>query len=158
MTLIYVDVSRTLNMKYALYVFSFAVLCIGTGCSEKLEVPDWLLGTWKSDRAKTLAYIESNIALPENIKQWFRDSAELGQLINVFEKQGYASYPENDVPDKIETSPYTDIKINDGSVTFSTNVEMLDTSITSTIFPEGDCYYLETGGGSLREYFCRYGE
>lgn len=111
-----------------------------------------IAGTWKSNEEKTFANMrKANL----NEKQWeILGNGFFGRLILHVDCKGYTS----DYDGEISKVVFDSIQIGGNQVTTEYYDEYLESTISSTVIIDGDCYSVELEGLDFAEVFCKIEE
>ena len=119
------------------------------------SVPKWLAGTWKSNEEKTLEDMRKHPEITEKAKKLFTNHF-FGRLVIIYKNEEAAWYLIGDNPEKLEFIRYQAFPSGNNSVTFKFFDKTFGEKAGSTIYRDGDCYYMFTSKWKFKEYFCRY--
>jgi len=121
-------------------------LCLGD------EMPDWLIGVWQSNEKMTLDDMNNNHEVSQKAHQVF-DHDFFGKLIQVVRKNESASYFVDEKPKNIKFEKYKKVIVKENSVTFIQYSEVINDDMESTIYKEGECFYMLVSKWQFKECF-----
>ena len=126
----------------------FSLFLTSSGCSLFPKKSNPLLGTWVSDKERTLQEIEKK---PEI-------SAHTQALLNndFFGKMKITYYPdtyESEFEGEVIRGRYKILEMNDTFIEIEENLEGLDKSFRSKLFLDGDYLVVYSSRHDLKEYF-----
>ncbi len=109
-----------------------------------------LVGTWKSDKEKTMPALNKDVSIPVGVK---------ARMADLFGKVTITYNPDcnqaiADVNGKQNTLDFKVVKNTPDSIT----IEDSRSNNQHTMHFEGDCYLMEVTGVGVDEYYCRVGE
>jgi len=79
-----------------------------------------------------------------------------GRLVIIYKNGEAAWYLMGEKPTELEFINFQTVLSNDNSVSFKFFDKTLGENTGSTIYRDGDCYYMFTSKWKFKEYFCRY--
>jgi hypothetical protein len=122
------------------------------GCDDHKPSHGYLLGTWKSNEQKTLKSMNSIAEVSEESRKLF-ENGFFGQLVVEYKENESRSLIEEDGFDTGFQS-YHVVEVNDSYIKIIESNDILG-DIETTMYPDGDCFYVIVSKYEFREYFCR---
>jgi len=117
------------------------------------ELPDWLIGTWKSNEKMTLSSMNSTAGITEDAKEIFNNGF-FGKLITIYSGRNSLTYYFDEAASAKEYFDLLDIDADDTTVTFRYFNEAFKDDLTTTIHRDESCFYILVSKWRFREYFC----
>ena len=138
-----------------LRLVALAVILMLNGCGGKVVPHSTLLGKWKSNEKLTLESMNGVEGVTKKAREVFENNF-FGHLVVEYKEKEYRSINDKD---NIESSfvPYEVLEVTDRYIRIREWSDLLKENEESTLYFEGDCYYVITSKFNFREYFCRYG-
>lgn len=113
-----------------------------------------LIGTWKSEKEKTIEDMQKHPEIPEKSRQ-FLEGDFFGRLINIIKSDKSAAYFIDDSEKKLIYYPYKIIRTGSDFIVIRQFNPLLMRTEEQKWFFEGDCIYTYITKWNFREYFCR---
>ena len=128
----------------------FYVMLSGCGGSETKH--HYLFGVWKSNEEMTLDSMNQVDGVTEKARELLEDDFFGNLVVEYREKETRAINEKDD----FDTGflPYEVLEVSEDRIRIKESSEILGETET-TIYPEGDCYYVIVSKFEFREYFCR---
>ena len=140
-------------MKYRVVILVFMSLIASKGLSS--EIPDWLIGTWKSNEELTLKSMNSTAGVTEEAKLIF-SKGFFGSLIQIYTTQKGVSYLLEEKSGTAENMKFSEINLGENSVTLTYYSKIFEEEINTTLYRDESCFYILVSKWRFREYFCPY--
>ena len=114
-----------------------------------------LLGKWKSNEKLTLASMNSVEGVTPKARESFENEL-FGHLMVEFREKKYRTINDKD---NYESGfvPYEVLEVTDRYIRLREWSDLLKEYEGSTLYLDGECYYVMTSKFNFREYFCRFG-
>lgn len=138
--------------KQCLLIIAIALL----GCENRLVPHYAFLGKWKSNEKLTLASMNRAKDVTPEARALFENDFFGHLVIEHKEHESRATNEKDDYDSGFE--PYEVVEVTDKYIRIKEWSELLQQFDETTLYLEGDCYYVITSKYEFREYFCKYGE
>ncbi len=111
-----------------------------------------LVGSWKSDKSKTLASMHARKDIPEETKAYLEKNF-FGRLTITYADKTYSAVLDGEEDVRPDSYPYRIVEETDDYYIIEN--ELLGTKFNKKLFKDRACYYELTSEWNFREYFCR---
>lgn len=113
-----------------------------------------LIGKWKSNEKLTLESMNSVEGITPKARELFENDL-FGHLVIEYKENEYRAINEKDNYDS-GFIPYEVLEVTDRYIRIKEWCDILKEYEESTLYLDGDCYYIITSKFNFKEYFCRY--
>ncbi len=137
-------------MKITLFSLSVCTALFLAGCDAKPA--NSLVGSWKSDKSKTLESMHSMKDIPDETKAYLEKNF-FGRLTITYTENTYSAVLDGEEDVRPDSYPYRIVEETDDY--YIVENELLGTKFNKKLFKDRACYYELTSEWNFREYFCR---
>ena len=136
-------------------VTAFSIMLAIGACDSSAVPHSAILGKWKSNEELTLKSMNAVVGMNEEVREYFENNL-FGHLQVEWLKEKSRAVNEIDDFD-IGYVPYEVLEVDSKFIRVREWSSFLNDYDESTLYLDGDCYYVITTKYEFREYFCRQG-